>query len=106
MLKLRRANERLDRGAAPFGKDALDIINMLVAPRVRTDLPPLDYAKLATLAAYHVTAAAERLDRLTEFIAGYGEHLSEKETPFFRDALAALAAAFSDALKRRMPWKS
>lgn len=102
MLKLRRMSGRLDRGAAPFGKDALDIINMLVAPRVRADLPPVDCASLAALVRKHVSADAERLDRLIAFIGGYEEHLNDRESPFFREA----AAAFAEALKRRMPWKS
>ncbi len=86
MLKMRRMNERLDHGGAPFGKDALDIINMVTAPYIRSDLAPVDFVRLAELLRASVSREASRLAALTGFIAPYDEHLTGRERGFFARA--------------------
>lgn len=100
MLKMRRMNERIERGEQPFGKDALDIINMTTAPYLRSDLAPVDFCSLARLLAAHVSSDAARMERLADFIAGYRDHLTEKEYAYFRNVPELLLSA------GRPLWKS
>ncbi len=100
MLKLRRMSGRLDRGEQPFGKDALDIINMAAAPCVRADLPPLDFSLLGSIVADYVTADPERIEELRAFIAGYRDHLTAREYALF----APVLDRFADIGRNR--WKS
>jgi hypothetical protein len=99
MLKMRRMNECLNNGKAPFGKDALDIINMTTAPYLRSDLPPVDFPLLGRIVKEYVSADPERLERLTSFIAGYREHLTERECSYFRNVMEAFSKI------RRTSWK-
>jgi len=86
MLKMRRTSERFDQGLHPFGKDALDIINMATAPYIRDDLAAIDFPSLAALLRASVSSDGGRLAELGAFVAGYAEHLTERERGFFSDA--------------------
>lgn len=49
-MKFRRA---LENGCILFGKDAIDIINLIIAPAFREELPPVDLDKLTELLKKH-----------------------------------------------------
>lgn len=89
MLKLRRMNERMDCGVRPFGKDALDILNILAAPCFRKDLEPVDLTRLRDLVLSDATADESRLRSLLAFIAEYAMHLTCKEGTAFNAVLSS-----------------
>lgn len=93
MLKMRRMNERIGRGEHPFGKDALDIINMVTAPYIRADLPPVDFPALASLLAANIGSGSDRAAELLSFIAAYKDHLTDWEFSYFTDALDLFSRA-------------
>lgn len=90
MLKMRRSDERMARGEQPFGKDALDILNMLASPYCGRPGETVDIDALCGLVRGSVTSSAWRLDALLRFIGGYEPHLSEGERLAVDPALAAL----------------
>jgi hypothetical protein len=89
MLKLRRMQERLDKGERPFGKDALDIINVLAAPRFRRDLHPVNVGELRTLINSEVTQDPARLKIMGDFIMAHTVHLTEREMAAFQNVAGA-----------------
>lgn len=86
MLKMRRMSGLLDRGEKPFGKDALDIVNMITAPFLRADLELVDPLETAALVRDHVAADRGRFGELLEFIDFYRDHLTEVELGYFERA--------------------
>lgn len=75
MLKIRRSFHCLSLGRKMFGKDCLDIINMITAPSYRSDLKPFDEVKLAGLLKECVTESQEKLLTIFSGIYSYKEHL-------------------------------
>jgi hypothetical protein len=94
MLKMRRSNEKLARGDQAFGKDALDIINIIAASSCRGDEGPIDLDALCALVRRWVSTDAERLARIMLFIRGYESHLSGPECRAAAPTLDKLAARF------------
>ncbi len=97
MLKLRRTGERLESGLQPFGKDALDILNILVAPSRRRELKPVDIGELCELVISGAPTAASRPAGIAAFLRGYEGHLSGPE----REAAEALLGPLEAGLSRR-----
>lgn len=87
MLKLRRTSGRLDRGERPFGKDALDIVNVITAPYLRSDLEQVDFLETAALVRHHVADDPDRFGAMLEFIDAYRDHLTEVELGYFERAV-------------------
>ena len=98
MLKLRRTRERLGKGLAPFGKDALDVLNMLAAPCCRDDMTPIDAGFLAGLIKEGLGSDSEEFGALLAFVRGHSLHLSAREREAVDPVLAALGAAFAEDL--------
>lgn len=83
-LKLRRTDERIRRGLLPFGKDALDVLNMLDAPACGSG--ELDMDALCELIASAITTDPGRIGAALRFVGGYGSHLTQAE----REAISPL----------------
>lgn len=94
MLKCRRAVALLRRGLPPFGKDALDILNMVAAPAFRADLPPVGVPALADLVREGTGADRGELAGLIGFLRGHMAHLRGAETAAAEEVLSGLAAAW------------
>jgi hypothetical protein len=97
MLKLRRLDARLAGGEKGFGKDALDILNILAAEGCGANgAPPgrLDIDALCELIRKSVTEDGKRLGAALAFIRGYEGHLTAAE----RAAIAPLLGAIAGAL--------
>jgi hypothetical protein len=69
MLKARRMAERARRDVPLFGKDALDIINIVAAPGRRPDLALLEIEATARLVLSEACSDASVLSGLLRFIA-------------------------------------
>ena len=93
MLKFRRMAERARRGAPLFGKDALDIINIVAASCRKPGIWSMDLARTARLILSDACADGTLLAGLFRFIAGYTGHLTEAERDAFSPSLAELALA-------------
>lgn len=78
MLKIRRSFHCISCGRTIFGKDCLDIINMISAPLYRKELAVLDYKKLTALLKKEVTESEEQLLTIFSHIHTYMEHLPHK----------------------------
>ena len=100
MLKLRRMDCLASQGKHLFGKDALDIINMLTAPCFKKELPPVALERLCSLVKAEVTANTGRLRALADFIAAHGMHLTAKEN----DAFLPVFTDFETRLIPRGPY--
>jgi len=83
MLKLRRMDCLATHGKHLFGKDALDIINILTAPCFKKELVPIDLEKLCSLIKAEVTTDSGRLHTFIDFIAAHGMHLTDRENAAF-----------------------
>lgn len=75
MLKMRRMHSCRQKGRPLFGKDGIDIINLLLGPACRQELPDLDLALLSELIRENVVADREDLEELLNFTDRYSQHL-------------------------------
>lgn len=78
MLKFRRSLYCMKSKRCVFGKDCIDIINLLMAPLYRSDLNKLDFDRLLDLLKTHVTSNTQELLKILEYIYKYKQHLPEK----------------------------
>jgi hypothetical protein len=95
MLKMRRIVELQARGAQPFGKDALDILNMLAAPYCRDGLEAFDVDALCALIRDNVEARPSGLAAALLFVRGYEAHLTAAECGSVSGVLDAMSAVFA-----------
>jgi hypothetical protein len=97
MLKMRRSIEKISRGDQAFGKDALDILNMIAGSACRGGEEPVDVDALCALVLRCVSSDAALLARLMLFIRGYEPHLSAQErlavAPMLENVAAGLGAS-------------
>jgi hypothetical protein len=92
MLKMRRSNEKIARGEQAFGKDALDILNMIAGASCRDGEAPVDLDTLCALILRWVSSGAAPLAKLMQFIRGYESHLSGPERGAVAPAIEEMAA--------------
>ncbi len=84
-LKFRRA---VAGGGDLFGKDAIDIINIVSAPAFRKDLPPLDFGRTASIVLAHAGSGAVSL------YSSLFEHLNHVPAPSQDTAMRELTRLF------------
>ncbi len=87
MLKLRRTGECLANRRKPFGKDAIDIINVITGSHLRPDRPELDAAKLVELVFRYVSRDPDENAEIFRRIEEYGSHLPRHDIPVFAAAM-------------------
>lgn len=92
MLKMRRSGEKISRGDRAFGKDALDILNMIAGCSRPDGEGPVDVDALCALILRCVSTDAALLGKLMSFIRGYESHLSAPERGAVAPALDELTA--------------
>jgi hypothetical protein len=91
MLKMRRTDERLRGGLPGFGKDALDILNMLAAPACREEDRGFDLEALSDLVKTEVSREPARLGPVLDFLRSYTPHLTGLECSALEPVLAELS---------------
>lgn len=79
MLKLRRTDERIRLGLPPFGKDALDVLNMIAAPYCGSRGGAIDIGALCDLIAGSISRDGAAIGEALRFVGGYGVHLTAAE---------------------------
>ncbi|MEW5815063.1 MAG: hypothetical protein AB1798_06665 [Spirochaetota bacterium] len=84
LLKFCRAFECIQQGRRIFGKDAIDIINMLTAPYFNSSRSPVDVEKVGRLLKTHVTEDCSTVIRIMEEISCYENHLPVEDVPVFK----------------------
>ena len=92
MLKIRRGNCN-DRF---FGKDKLDILNLLLAPCFRGDLRKIDYRTVADLTYRNVITSFERIKNWLSKISETVIHLKKREMTLFNNIYNDLIDAFKE----------
>jgi len=91
MLKLRRSCERMGKGLQPFGKDALDILNMLAGGSAREGRRPVALGELRGLLRGNIEGYESRLAWILAFLRGYEAHLSAAERVSVEASLEAIS---------------
>ncbi|RKX75142.1 MAG: hypothetical protein DRP87_15275 [Spirochaetes bacterium] len=77
MLKFRRNSLEMKEGHDFYGKDALDILNLFMAPYFRKDLREIDFNLLCQLLSEHVTPSREEWIKLFDHLGKYLHHFQQ-----------------------------
>jgi hypothetical protein len=73
-----------------YGKDALDTINILLAPFYRSELKEINYEKIGEIIRDHASNKREEIEEYLEFIGNYSNHIKKNEIPLFEKSLKYL----------------
>ncbi|MCG8571106.1 MAG: hypothetical protein MJB14_13310 [Spirochaetes bacterium] len=77
LLKLMRSVCAWQKAGKIFGKDGIDIVNMMTAPTFRPDLKPIEYSSLFQLIADYLTKDFNLINTIFDQIYKYRQHLDE-----------------------------
>jgi len=73
-----------------YGKDALDSINILLAPFFKDNLNRIDYNKLGGILRNHACSKKDEVEEYIDFISSYKQKIRKKEIPLIEDSLTLL----------------
>lgn len=73
-----------------YGKDALDTVNMILAPLYKTSLNPIDFNKLGYLIREHSSDSFDNVGEYMNFLRSYSGNLKKKEALLFEESLLIL----------------
>lgn len=73
-----------------YGKDALDTINILLAPFFREDLRKIDHYKLGEILKEHSSSSFKDIEEYLNFIGSYEQKVKKNEIPLLKDSLTNL----------------
>ncbi len=82
-----------------YGKDAVDSLNILLAPFYKPELPSIDTDKLGNLFRQHSSSSQELILSYLDFISKYSLNLRKEEIPivekFFPELLNSVKKAYN-----------
>lgn len=93
MLKLCRMHCCRKTGRDLFGKDGIDIINLLLGPAYRQELPELDLGLLSGIIRDYVSKDREELEEFLSFIDRYSQHLPKRFHSLYSRVFAGFRAS-------------
>ena len=96
VLKMRRSEDCLLHRRSIFGKDALDIINIVA--RAAADRRPMDYGLVSKLFRAHVTGDRSEALEICAEITLYESHLPSQDRTLFLDEWGKIVNAVTEGL--------